>query len=102
MLTFQMAKGLARCAMVIFITEKMAITSNGYENKRRNSKRRLNKIGKNSMSRTKKGKKGPGHDYWGRRPLGLGDHGTRGKRVGIQRERAQGKKELIKLKKESQ
>lgn len=52
------------------------------------------------MSRSKKGKKPPGYDYWGKRPLGYGDHGTKGKRVGIQRERAQEKQKLRKTKKE--
>lgn len=51
------------------------------------------------MSRTKKGKKSPGYDYWGRRPLGFGDHGTRGKRVGIKRERAASKQNLCRIKK---
>lgn len=41
------------------------------------------------MSRTKKGKKSPGWDYWGKRPLGFGAQGTKNKRDGIQRERAQ-------------
>ncbi len=40
------------------------------------------------MSRTKKGKKPPGWDYWGKRPFGFGAQGTKDKRVGIQRERA--------------
>lgn len=49
------------------------------------------------MSRTKKGKKPCGWDYWGKRPIGLGANGTENKRVGIQRERA---KEKAKLRKE--
>jgi hypothetical protein len=52
------------------------------------------------MSRTKKGKKPPGHDYWGKRPLSFGDHGTKGKRVGIKIERAKAKQELTRIKKE--
>lgn len=49
------------------------------------------------MSRTKKGEKSPGHDYWGKRKaLGYGDHGTKGKRVGIQKERAELKREVPK------
>lgn len=48
------------------------------------------------MSKTKKGKKPPGFDYWGKRPLGFGDHGTEGKRSGIQRERAIKKRETLK------
>jgi hypothetical protein len=50
------------------------------------------------MSRTKKGKKPPGYDYWGKRPLGFGGHGTKGKRDGIQKERAQGKQKTRKEK----
>lgn len=52
------------------------------------------------MSRTNKGKKGPGNDYWGKRPLGMGDHGTRDKRIGIKKERAQARQKLHKIKKE--
>lgn len=52
------------------------------------------------MSRTKKGKKGPGFDYWGKRPIGMGDHGTKGKRAGIQKERAKAKQLEHKAKKE--
>lgn len=44
------------------------------------------------MSRTKKGSKPPGWDYWGRRPLGYGAGGKpknkkKEKQMGIQRER---------------
>lgn len=52
------------------------------------------------MSRTKKGKKAPGYDYWGKRPLGMGDHGTKGKRLGLKKERAIAKQKLHKAKKE--
>lgn len=47
------------------------------------------------MSRTKKGSKGPGHEYWGRRPLNNSgcDLGTKNKRIGIQKERARTKSE---------
>lgn len=48
------------------------------------------------MSRTKKGKKPAGWDYWGRRPLGFGAAGTKDKRVGIKRERAKLKQSLKK------
>lgn len=48
------------------------------------------------MARSKKGKKPPGWDYWGKRPLGWGDHGTKGKRDGIQRERAINKRKIKK------
>lgn len=51
------------------------------------------------MSRTKKGKKPCGWDYWGKRPLGMGDHGTRGKRVGIKKERAVANQKLHRVKK---
>lgn len=52
------------------------------------------------MSRTKKGKKGAGYEYWGKRPLGFGDHGTKGKRVGIQKERAASKTKERKAKRD--
>lgn len=50
------------------------------------------------MSRTKKGKKGPGHEYWGKRPLRAAHPGggTKNKRVAIQRERAIGKRSVAK------
>ena len=44
------------------------------------------------MSRTKKGSKSPGWDYWGKRPIGQGANGTKNKRIGIKRERQQLKK----------
>jgi predicted nucleic acid-binding Zn ribbon protein len=47
------------------------------------------------LSRTKKGKKPPGWDYWGKRPLRPNSQsGTKNKQVGIQRERAVLKKQL--------
>jgi hypothetical protein len=56
-----------------------------------------------NLSRTERGRKPPGWDYWGRREgLGLGAGGRRGKkkekRNGIQRERAILKRELKKEK----
>jgi hypothetical protein len=54
------------------------------------------------VSRTKKGSKPPGWDYWGKRPLGYGAGGKRpaGKRkekqAGIQRERTILKRKLKK------
>lgn len=48
------------------------------------------------MSRTKKGKKSVGWDYWGKRPLGFGASGTKNKRVGIKRERAANKRAAAK------
>lgn len=48
------------------------------------------------MSKTKKGKKPVGWDYWGKRPIGMGDQGTKGKRTGIQKERAKLKREVRK------
>jgi hypothetical protein len=54
------------------------------------------------LSRTKKGKKSPGWDYWGKRPLGFGDSGTKGKRIGLKKERALAKQKLIKIKKEKE
>lgn len=54
------------------------------------------------MSRTKRNRrKSPGWDYWGKRPIGMGDHGTKGKRTGIQRERAILKRDLKKEIKEN-
>ena len=55
------------------------------------------------MSRTKKKKKAPGWDYWGKRPLGYGASGKRKnkreeKRLQKQRERTILKRELKKEK----
>lgn len=50
------------------------------------------------MSKTKKGAKPPGWEYWGKRPIGSGASGTKNKRDGIQRERAKAKRELKKEK----
>lgn len=48
------------------------------------------------MSRTRKGKKSPGWEYWGKRPLNNTgcDGGTKNKRIGIKKERAMLKREL--------
>lgn len=54
------------------------------------------------MSRTKKGKKPPGWDYWGKRPIGWGERGTKNKRVGIKIERAKLKAKLKKEKEEAE
>lgn len=48
------------------------------------------------MSRTRKGKKPIGSDYWGKRPIGFGSSGTKEKRLGIKKERAVLKEELRK------
>lgn len=50
------------------------------------------------MARTKKGKKSPGHEYWGKRPVGwsYGHSRNGGKQIGSQRERAILKRELSK------
>lgn len=48
------------------------------------------------MSRTIKGKKPIGWDYWGKRPIGGGSFGTKNKRVGIKIERAKLKQKLLK------
>jgi hypothetical protein len=55
------------------------------------------------MSRTKKGSKSPGWDYWGKRPLGYGAGGRpsgkrKEKQNGIQRERSISKRELNRVK----
>lgn len=52
------------------------------------------------MSRTKKGKKGPGYDYWGKRALS-GDcgHGPVVKKLTHKKERAQKNRLLAKIKK---
>jgi len=52
------------------------------------------------MSRSKKGTKPPGADYWGTRPIGMGANGTKEKRVGIKKERAKNKAKLLKEKEE--
>ena len=52
------------------------------------------------MARTNKGKKSPGSEYWGKRPLYGSDSGTKGKRLGLKRERAQTKQKLLKEKKD--
>ena len=51
------------------------------------------------MSRTKKGKPGPGKEYWGRRQgMKMSNaKGTEGKRTGIQKERAALKRETKKM-----
>lgn len=46
------------------------------------------------MSRSIKGRKPPGWDYWGRRPIGVGANGTAEKRIGIKKERASLKRGL--------
>lgn len=48
------------------------------------------------MGKTKKGKKPPGWDYWGKRPIGFGANGTKKKRIGIKKERAKLKREVKK------
>lgn len=48
------------------------------------------------MSRSKKGSKPVGWDYWGKRPIGGGANGTANKRMGIQTERAVLKREVPK------
>ena len=50
------------------------------------------------MSRTKKGKKGPGYDYWSRRPTPITSPGRASKKLTHRLERIEGKK---KIKKES-
>jgi len=52
------------------------------------------------VSRSKKGKKSPGHDYWGKRPLsGNCGHGPEIKKITHKIERAQEKQLLHKAKK---
>jgi hypothetical protein len=51
------------------------------------------------MSRTKKGAKGPGYEYWSRRPAkGCIDPGKSNKTVTHRLERAAAKRELDKMK----
>lgn len=50
------------------------------------------------MTRTKKGKKPVGWDYWGKRPFGFGASGTKDKRIGLKKQRAALKIEIRKLK----
>jgi hypothetical protein len=53
------------------------------------------------MSRTKKGKKALGYDYWGKRPLsGSCGYGPEVKKLTHKIERAQAKQKLKKAKKE--
>jgi hypothetical protein len=52
------------------------------------------------MSRTVKGKKPVGWDYWGKRPIGGGSQGARNKRVGIKIERAKLKQATRKAQRE--
>lgn len=56
------------------------------------------------MSRTKKNTKPPGHEYWGKREISTNANpsGTKGKRVGIQRERARGKRDTKKRTEEAE
>lgn len=52
------------------------------------------------MSRTKKGKKGPGYDYWGKRALsGSCGYGPEVKRMTHKKERAQTKQKIARIKK---
>ena len=53
------------------------------------------------MARTKKGKRSPGSEYWGKRPLYGCDSGTKGKRIGIKKERAKLSEKLLNEKKTS-
>ncbi len=57
------------------------------------------------MSRTKKGKKGPGHEYWSKRPLSS-NHGASPGRITKDithgKERAQAKREVHKAKNEKE
>lgn len=50
------------------------------------------------MSRSKKGAKAPGWDYWGKRPLDKNSPvpGTKGKRIGVKRERSALKRDTTK------
>lgn len=45
------------------------------------------------MSRTRKGSKGPGYEYWGRRPTKGRDPGKTTKKTTHRMERAEGKRE---------
>lgn len=50
------------------------------------------------MARTKKGSKGPGYEYWGRRPYNKGPNQNSGKitkRICHQMERAIAKREIL-------
>lgn len=51
------------------------------------------------MSRTKKGKKGPGYDYWTRRPYSSSGFGPEVKKMTKKKERAQAKQKLARVKK---
>lgn len=51
------------------------------------------------MSRTKKGSKGPGHEYWSKRPTPISDPGKDAKKRTHRMERIE-KKKLIKKERE--
>lgn len=48
------------------------------------------------MSRTKKGKKSPGYDYWGKRPFSTSGYGPEIKKMTHKTERARAKQDLHK------
>ncbi len=51
------------------------------------------------MSRTKKGEKGPGYDYWTKRPYSYSGYGPDVKKMTKKKERAVAKQKLDKIKK---
>lgn len=51
------------------------------------------------MSRTPKRGKGPGFDYWTRRPYSADGHGPEIKKMTKKKERAQAKQKLVRVKK---
>jgi hypothetical protein len=53
------------------------------------------------MSRTKKGKRSPGYEYWGKRPNSGCTPGKEDKKITHQIERAQAKQKLHKEKKDN-
>lgn len=48
------------------------------------------------MSRSKKGKKGPGYEYWSKRPMSGRPPGKKTKKLTHRKERAKAKEELTK------
>jgi hypothetical protein len=52
------------------------------------------------MSRTKKGQKSPGYEYWSKRPNSMSNPGKVSKNITHRKERAESKKAVHKAKKE--
>ena len=51
------------------------------------------------MSRSKKGKKDPGSEFWGKRPMSMSSPSKENKKLTHSKERAQAKQKLARIKK---